>query len=105
MELFLKTLIRTCSRVGELLSKDLNKDLFLGVWSSFQKELHTPRNRSSLRSFETSFTPLEQVLIKVRYNSLEVAEGQSTWDNYKGSPMLELWTARTRSREEPQMQH
>ena len=23
------------------------------------------------------------------------------WDNYKGLPMLELWTARTRSREEP----
>ena len=28
-----------------------------------------------------------------------------SWDNYKGLPMLELWTARTRSREEPQMQH
>ena len=27
------------------------------------------------------------------------------WDNYESSPMLELWTARTRSREEPQMQH
>ena len=24
-----------------------------------------------------------------------------TWDNYKSLPMLELWTARTRSREEP----
>ena len=45
---------------------------------------------------------------------LEVLQNSSTstlppelisWDNYKGSPMLELWTARTRSREEPQMQH
>ena len=27
------------------------------------------------------------------------------WDDYKGSPMLELWTARTRNGEQPQMQH
>ena len=26
-----------------------------------------------------------------------------SWDNYKGSPMLELWTARTRNLEEPQV--
>ena len=25
------------------------------------------------------------------------------WDNYKGSPMLELWTARTRNLGEPQV--
>ena len=26
-----------------------------------------------------------------------------SWDNYKGSPMLELWTARTRTLRAPQV--
>ena len=45
---------------------------------------------------------LLQLLLQLLLLQLRVL---SNWDNHKGLPMLELWTARTRSREEPQMQH
>ena len=34
---------------------------------------------------------------------LKPAEETGSWDNYKGSPMLELWTASTRNLVEPQV--
>ena len=75
IELLLKDPIRTSSRGVELLLKHL---------------IRTSRPQGSSPS---------------PWGRIFSVSGIICWDDYKGLPMLELWTARTRSGSEPQMQH